>query len=126
MSRNILATCPRVTRFRIDWNDSSSQEGSTGGMEVATENSENQPPSFNTESESNQMAIEIGGAGDSLKSAPEKDDSSLLSGNELVNGANPSTTEKLVVNGSADASNAVMGFPSKTESSGDGTAAMEM
>ncbi len=95
-------------------------------MEVGAENSENQPPSFNTESESNQMALELGGAGDSLKSAPEKDDSSLMSGNELTNGANSTAAEKILMNGSAEASNAVMGFPSKTETSSDGTAAMEM
>lgn len=41
LQRNILATCPRVTRFKIDWGD--------------TEASENVAPSMSTESESNQM-----------------------------------------------------------------------
>lgn len=45
LQRNILATCPRVTRFRIDWGDSG-------------ENSENVAPMQSTESESNQMASE--------------------------------------------------------------------
>lgn len=44
MQRNILATCPRVTRFKIDWGD---------GNDV-----ENQPPASSTGNESNQMAIE--------------------------------------------------------------------
>jgi len=42
LQRNILATCPRVTRFRIDWSDNA-------------ENSENVAPQKSTESESNQM-----------------------------------------------------------------------
>ena len=45
LQRNILATCPRVTRFKIDWAD----------MEVAEVGSENIAPPANTESESNQM-----------------------------------------------------------------------
>ena len=34
LQRNILATCPRVTRFKIDWGDSGGASGSN----------ENQPP----------------------------------------------------------------------------------
>jgi len=45
LQRNILATCPRVTRFKIDWAD----------MEVGEGSSENVAPPANTESESNQM-----------------------------------------------------------------------
>jgi len=45
LQRNILATCPRVTRFKIDWADMETGEGST----------ENVAPPANTESESNQM-----------------------------------------------------------------------
>lgn len=44
LQRNILATCPRVTRFKIDWGDG--------------EDSENLPPPANTENESNQMAVD--------------------------------------------------------------------
>jgi hypothetical protein len=44
LQRNILATCPRVTRFKIDWGDG--------------EGSENVAPVNNTENESNQMAME--------------------------------------------------------------------
>lgn len=43
VERNILATNPRVTRFKIDWDD-------TPGTD-----SENVPPTNSTESESNQM-----------------------------------------------------------------------
>ena len=42
MQRNILATSPRVTRFKIDWGDG--------------EDGENVPPTGSTEGESNQMA----------------------------------------------------------------------
>ncbi|GAB1601001.1 histone chaperone asf1b-B-like [Argonauta hians] len=42
LQRNILATCPRVTRFKIDWEDSH-------------QDSENIPPLNNTDAESNQM-----------------------------------------------------------------------
>lgn len=42
--RNILATRPRVTRFKIDWDDNQSLE-----------NGENVPPAQSLESESNQM-----------------------------------------------------------------------
>ena len=47
LQRNILATCPRVTRFKIDWGD--------GGE---TNDGENQPPSTNTGNESNQMGMD--------------------------------------------------------------------
>ena len=43
LQRNILATCPRVTRFKIDWGD--------------TDESENVAPPMNTENESNQMEL---------------------------------------------------------------------
>ena len=45
--RNILATSPRVTRFKIDWDDTQ-----------VIENGENVPPVHSTGSESNQMAVE--------------------------------------------------------------------
>ena len=44
LQRNILATCPRVTRFKIDWGNGDEAD------------SENVPPPNSTESESNQMA----------------------------------------------------------------------
>ena len=47
LQRNILATCPRVTRFKIDWGDN--------------EDAENLPPPSNTENESNQMAVDLEG-----------------------------------------------------------------
>lgn len=48
LQRNILATCPRVTRFKIDWGD---------GEGIAT--NENQPPAISFENaESNQMAVD--------------------------------------------------------------------
>lgn len=46
--RNILGDKPRVTRFKIDWDDAVSQ---------VPENNENMPPLGNTESESNQMGL---------------------------------------------------------------------
>lgn len=46
LQRNILATCPRVTRFKIDWGDSGS---------------ENMPPPSNTENESNHMSTDQAG-----------------------------------------------------------------
>ncbi|WAR22691.1 ASF1-like protein, partial [Mya arenaria] len=47
--QNILATNPRVTRFKIDWDDIV--------MPVNTENGENIPPPASLESESNQMGM---------------------------------------------------------------------
>jgi len=44
LERSILATNPRVTRFKIDWDDDGSPK-------------ENVPPSQNPESESNQMML---------------------------------------------------------------------
>ena len=41
----MLASCPRVTRFKIDWDDSG-------------ENGENMPPPYNPETESNQMTVD--------------------------------------------------------------------
>ena len=49
LQRNILATSPRVTRFKIDWDDTQTQ---------TVENGENVPPVNSTGSESNQMAVE--------------------------------------------------------------------
>ena len=49
LQRNILATNPRVTRFKIDWDDTVS--------EVPAENGENIPPPASLESESNQMGF---------------------------------------------------------------------
>lgn len=62
LQRNILATCPRVTRFKIDWGD--------------TEASENVAPSMSTESESNQMLYD----GDQNRPFGAKDDSIGLAG----------------------------------------------
>lgn len=63
LQRSILATCPRVTRFRIDWNDA----GSAG------ENSENQAPPGSPQQQNNQMVTENGhGAGQQqASSGPE-------------------------------------------------------
>jgi hypothetical protein len=49
LQRNILATCPRVTRFKIDWADNEMGESCS---------SENVAPPSNTESESNQMMMD--------------------------------------------------------------------
>ncbi|KAJ8306440.1 hypothetical protein KUTeg_016985 [Tegillarca granosa] len=49
LERSILATQPRVTRFKIDWDDNSSE---------TVENAENIPPAQNPDSESNQMSID--------------------------------------------------------------------
>ncbi|KAL5022550.1 hypothetical protein ScPMuIL_001705 [Solemya velum] len=57
LQRNILATCPRVTRFKIDWD---------GDGEVT--NDENAPPMQNTESESNQVVPVVEQAKESVKS----------------------------------------------------------
>ena len=48
LQRNILATCPRVTRFKVDWGDG---EGASN---------ENQPPqpSCSENVESNQMTVD--------------------------------------------------------------------
>lgn len=46
LMRNILATNPRVTRFKIDWDDNQTSP---------VENGENIPPAHSLESESNQM-----------------------------------------------------------------------
>lgn len=46
--RNILGTKPRVTRFKIDWDDQ---------VSIVPENNENVPPAMSTESESNQMGL---------------------------------------------------------------------
>ena len=133
MTRNILATCPRVTRFRIDWNDNPGAEGgAVAGTSAGTsgENTENQPPPYNTESESNQMGgIELGGGGDSLKG--DKDSSSnMMPPSSISNGF--SSSEKVVLNGStADGSNMDLGggggFAPKTSTdSREEPSAMEM
>ncbi|XP_064605242.1 histone chaperone asf1b-B-like [Liolophura sinensis] len=62
LQRNILATNPRVTRFKIDW------DGNLGD--------ENCPPSQNTESESNQM-IERGPVPENIKAALTGDSNSF-------------------------------------------------
>lgn len=49
LERSILATQPRVTRFKIDWDDNSSE---------TVENGENIPPAQNPDPESNQMSID--------------------------------------------------------------------
>ena len=130
MTRNILATCPRVTRFRIDWNDNPAEgaAGTSGG--AGGENTENQPPPYNTESESNQMGgMELGGGGDSLKG--DKDSSSnMMPPSSMSNGF--SSSEKVVLNGStADGSNMDLGggggfAPKTTTDSREEPSAMEM
>ncbi|XP_069126756.1 histone chaperone asf1b-A-like [Argopecten irradians] len=47
LERSLLATNPRVTRFKIDWDDNGE-----------TPTDENVPPTTNTESESNQMCVD--------------------------------------------------------------------
>lgn len=59
LMRNILATNPRVTRFKIDWDDNQS---------TPVENGENVPPTHNLESESNQMVPSGSHALDEMKS----------------------------------------------------------
>ncbi|KAK3091601.1 hypothetical protein FSP39_021077 [Pinctada imbricata] len=54
VERNILATNPRVTRFKIDWDDTTEESKAA--------DSENVPPIQSTESESNQMAVDSGSA----------------------------------------------------------------
>ena len=58
LQRNILATCPRVTRFKIDW-----------GMPTE---SENKPPAVNPENESNQMSMDSNIAADKSKTIREE------------------------------------------------------
>jgi histone chaperone ASF1 len=43
LQRNILATCPRVTRFKIDWGDGT-PSGGDGEQQTDQQNSENVPP----------------------------------------------------------------------------------
>lgn len=99
MTRNILATCPRVTRFRIDWNDAA--DGQPGDDHVAvSDNTENLPPPFHTESESNQMQLGIGG--DSLLRDSSNSNQGLGFGGltgALPNG-NAAAADKVVLNGS--------------------------
>ncbi|XP_063399329.1 histone chaperone asf1b-A-like [Mytilus trossulus] len=58
LERSILATSPRVTRFKIDWDDN------------AAENGENVPPVQNMDSESNQFQSPAGLMKDVLSSKP--------------------------------------------------------
>lgn len=58
LERSILATSPRVTRFKIDWDDN------------AAENGENVPPVQNIDSESNQFQSPAGLMKDVLSSKP--------------------------------------------------------
>ena len=116
MTRNILATCPRVTRFRIDWNDTPTEQGASG------ENTENQPPAYNTESESNQMGIELSGGGDSLKSDKEGSNMGMTNG---------SLSDKVILNGSTtDGNNMDIGgagfAPKSSTDSREEPSAMEM
>lgn len=43
MTRNILGTEPRVTRFKINWDDSEQQTSSSNGMQT-TSSHENEEP----------------------------------------------------------------------------------
>lgn len=69
--RNILATNPRVTRFKIDWDDNQA---------APVENGENIPPAHNLESESNQMLPASSNVLEDLKSQVVPD---LGSGNGM-------------------------------------------
>ena len=63
LQRNILANDVRVTKFRIDWNDTKSVENGNAddvkenGKPEDVENGENVPPLENTESTSNQLPV---------------------------------------------------------------------
>ncbi len=90
VTRNILATCPRVTRFRIDWNDS--PDGTSASGDAAPEGdsgSENKPPPGAFDSESNQMGMDlggVGGGGDSMHSLNKENSNSVPSGGVMSNG----------------------------------------
>jgi histone chaperone ASF1 len=77
LQRNILATCPRVTRFKIDWGDN--------------EGNENVAPSMSTESESNQMAF------DDQKPFSSKDDSHGVVSNGFEEAMAHSDSNQMVV-----------------------------
>lgn len=70
LQRNLLATCPRVTRFKIDWGEG--------------EDSENVPPASNTENESNQMTVEP--SGDSRPTHKEETMDAPLAGGSKTDG----------------------------------------
>ncbi|XP_013408048.1 histone chaperone ASF1A-like [Lingula anatina] len=58
MQRNILAECPRVTKFKIDWDDDDPLNPSKA--ENPGEESENVPPPVNSMlTDSNQMPVEL-------------------------------------------------------------------
>ncbi|XP_041359129.1 histone chaperone asf1b-B-like [Gigantopelta aegis] len=63
LQRNILANDVRVTKFRIDWNDTKSVENGSAddikenGKSEVIANGENVPPLENTESTSNQLPV---------------------------------------------------------------------
>lgn len=106
LQRNILATCPRVTRFRIDWSD-------------AGDNSENVAPCQSTESESNQMATD----GNSVDCYNKQVDQFMAAA--AMNTANSDMLkERMLVNGSttdpaALPNGATGGLNGKTEESMD-------
>ena len=100
----MLATSPRVTRFRIDWSDQTT--------ETMNEDTENQTPTFNTESESNQMAIDVNsdssvsaklGTHDVMMGPPmSKQDSSQISCDKVIFGASSTDSNSMpltVMNG---------------------------
>ena len=82
LQRNILATCPRVTRFKIDWGDG--------------EDAENLPPSASTESESNQMAVD-GEASTSQKPTDRLE--AALKGENLTQNSN--SKGNIIISGSS-------------------------
>lgn len=94
LQRNILATSPRVTRFKIDWGDG--------------EDGENVPPPTNTENESNQMAIDPAttqALKDETMDAPLKTDScSNSTPAAMLNGAGLGTSCGADSNGVIDIS----------------------
>ena len=106
LQRNILATCPRVTRFKIDWGS---------GDEVG---SENVPPSTSTENESNQMAVDQqkGGVGTKEETMDAPLHSKLdSSGNLPLAGATSSSS-----NGGGASFNGLLGCAATTTDSNGG------
>lgn len=89
LQRNLLATSPRVTRFRIDWNDG--------------ENGENVPPTGQPIEESNQMGF--GSAADMMSKIAETSNSGLALSNgnssKVVLSATSTDSNSMEVTGGA-------------------------
>lgn len=105
LQRNILATNPRVTRFRIDWNDG--------------ENSENVPPT-QIGGESNQMTF--GSTADIMQKMAETSNSGFAM--PITNGA---SNDKVVLGASSTDSNSMdVGAGGDTKPSTSEAEAMDM